>query len=275
MTVTDANYFDLTGSVAVVTGGSGVLGSAMARGLAAAGARVAIVGRRQEAAQRVATEITDAGGEAMALPADVLDAEALVSARDGLLDKWGQIDVLVNGAGGNRADATVFGELTLFDLTPEAFRQVVDLNLTGTLLPSQIFGKPMAERQSGSIINISSMAAQKPLTRVAGYSAAKAAVDNLTRWLAVHIAQAYGAGVRVNAMAPGFFVADQNRALLLNEDGSLTDRGRQIIDHTPMGRFGAPEDLIGTLLWLASDASSFVTGVVVPVDGGYAAFGGV
>ena len=188
---------------------------------------------------------------------------------------WNRIDILINAAGGNLPEATVFDEVTLFNLSDDAFRSVVELNLTGTLLPIQVFGEVIASEGYGSIVNISSMAAQKPLTRVLGYSAAKGAVDNLTRWLAVHMAQTYGQGVRVNAIAPGFFVGEQNRGLLLNPDGSLTERGTQIVKQTPMGRFGEPEELIGTAVWLASDASRFVTGVVVPVDGGFSAFGGI
>jgi NAD(P)-dependent dehydrogenase (short-subunit alcohol dehydrogenase family) len=211
----------------------------------------------------------------MPLPADVRDPASLKDAARRLEEAWGGADVLVNAAGGNRPDALVHGDTTLFDLDPDAFRDVVDLNLTGTLLPVQAFGKAMAERGSGSIVNISSMAARKPLTRVIGYAAAKAAVDNMTQWLAVHAARAWGEGVRVNAIAPGFFLGEQNRALLTNEDGSPTARGATILEHTPMGRFGAPGDLAGTVVWLASDASRFVTGVIVPVDGGYDAFGGV
>ncbi|MFO7545176.1 MAG: SDR family oxidoreductase [Trueperaceae bacterium] len=271
-----SSSFSLTGKVAVVTGGTGVLGGAMARGLAAAGARVAVLGRRADAADAVVEAIRSAGGEAMPLPStDVLDPASLAKARDEVVSRWGTVDVLVNGAGGNRKDATVDPSSSLFDLPPEAFRAVVDLNLTGTLLPTLAFGRVMAERGHGSVVNVSSMAAQKPLTRVIGYAAAKAGVDNLTRWLAVHVAQTYGEGMRVNAIAPGFFLGEQNRALLMNTDGELTERGRQIIANTPMGRFGEPDDLIGTLLWLASDASRFVTGTVIPVDGGYSAFGGV
>lgn len=268
--------FSLTGKVAVVTGGTGVLGGAMARGLAAAGARVAILGRREDAADAVVAAIRAAGGEAMPLPStDVLDPVTLERARDAVVARWGSVDVLVNAAGGNRKDATVDAVHPLFDLPPEAFRAVVDLNLTGTLLTTQTFGRVMAEGRGGSIVNISSMAAQKPLTRVIGYAAAKAAVDNLTRWLAVHMAQTFGESMRVNAIAPGFFLGEQNRALLVGPDGNLTERGRQIVAHTPMGRFGEPDDLVGTLVWLASDASRFVTGTVIPVDGGYSAFGGV
>ncbi len=269
------SLFDLTGRVAVVTGGTGTLGGAMARALATAGARVAILGRRAEVARRVADAIRADGGEAMALPADVLDPNGLRAARERLVESWGHAHVLINAAGGNRPDALVHGDATLFDLAPEAFRDVVDLNLTGTLLPIQAFGEGMAELGRGSIVNISSMAARKPLTRVIGYAAAKAGVDNLTQWLAVHAARTWGEGVRVNAIAPGFFLGDQNRALLTNDDGSPSARGRTILDHTPMGRFGDPDDLAGTVVWLASDAARFVTGVIVPVDGGYDAFGGV
>lgn len=269
------SLFDLTGQVAVVTGGTGVLGGAMARALASAGARVAILGRRAQVAEQVANDLREHGGEAMALPADVLDPDSLAEARDRLEAAWGATRILINAAGGNRPDALVHGERTLFDLTPEAFRAVVDLNLTGTLLPIQAFGEAMAREKRGSIVNISSMAAQKPLTRVIGYAAGKAGVDNLTQWLAVYAARTWGEGIRVNAVAPGFFLGDQNRALLTNEDGSPTDRGRTILDHTPMDRFGDPDDLAGTIVWLASDASRFVTGVIVPVDGGYDAFGGV
>lgn len=275
--------FSLEGKVAVVTGGTGVLGGAMARGLAAAGGRVAVLGRRAAKAEEVADGITAAGHKAIPLPADVLDEESLQAARQRLLDRWGKVDVLINCAGGNRPDATVFGDLTFFDVPRAALEGVVGLNFTGTVLPIQIFGEPMAQQGSGSIINISSMAAQKVLTRVMGYSAAKAAVDNLTRWLAVDLAAKHGAGLRVNAIAPGFFIGEQNRALLLqegaatDEDGNppLTERGQQIVDHTPMGRFGEPDELVGAALWLASDASRFVTGIVVPVDGGFSAASGV
>jgi len=267
--------FDLTGRTAVITGGTGVLGSAMARALAQAGARVAVLGRRADVAERVAQELAQDGATAMALPADVLDPDGLAEAAEKLQSTWGPADVLVNAAGGNRPDALVHGDRTLFDMPADAFRAVLDLNLTGTLLPIQAFGKAMADTGRGSIINISSMAARKPLTRVIGYAAAKAGVDNLTQWLSVHAATTWGEGVRVNAIAPGFFVGEQNRALLLNEDGTPTERGAQILAHTPMGRFGNPDDLAGTVVWLASPASAFVTGIVVPVDGGYDAFGGV
>ena len=266
--------FSLEEKVAIITGGTGVLGGAMARGLAEAGAKVAVMGRREGKAEEVAAGIREAGGEALALPADVLEHTGLEEAKETLLKAWGRVDILVNAAGGNVPGATAVGERTFFGLEPDALEEVVRLNLLGTLFPSQVFGARMAET-GGSIINISSMAAQKPLTRVVGYAASKAAVDNFTKWLAVDLAQKYGEKVRVNAIAPGFFVGEQNRALLLNEDGSLTARGQTIIDHTPMGRFGEPAELVGTAVWLASDASKFVTGVVVPVDGGFSAFGGV
>jgi len=275
--------FSLDGKVAVITGGTGVLGGAMARGLAGAGARVAILGRREAKASEVAGEIAAAGHDAIPLPADVLDEDSLQAARQILLDEWGSVDVLINCAGGNRPDATVFGDLTFFNVPRSALEGVVGLNFTGTVLPTQIFGKLMAQQGKGSIINISSMASQKVLTRVMGYSAAKAAVDNLTRWLAVDLAEKHGPGLRVNAIAPGFFIGEQNRALLIKEDAPsspgespvLTERGQQIVDHTPMGRFGEPDELVGAAIWLASDASRFVTGIVVPVDGGFSAASGI
>ncbi len=275
-----AKLFSLEGQVAVVTGGTGVLGGAMARGLAQAGARVGILGRRREQAEAVAAEITAAGGVAMALPADVLDQSQLETASRAVLQNWGQLDILVNAAGGNLAAATISPDKTFFDLPIEAFRQVFDLNLLGTVLPTQVFGAAMTkaaagEQPKGCVINISSMGAIRVISRVVGYSAAKAAIDNFTRWLAVELAQKYGSGLRVNAIAPGFFVGDQNRALLLNPDGTLTARGQTIISHTPAGRFGTPDELLGALIWLCSPGASFVNGVVVPVDGGFAITSGV
>lgn len=275
ISVEPGHDFDLAGKVAVVTGGSGALGAGMTRGLAEAGAKVAVVARRREVAESLCQDVSAAGGTAMAACADVFDRNQLLGARDAVLAAWGRIDVLVNAAGGNRPDSVVAGDRSLFDVTPEAFRGTLDLNLTGTFLSTQVFAEPMSRAGVGSIINISSMSAQKPLTRVVAYGTAKAGVENLTKWLAVHLATTHGPGLRVNAIAPGFYVGEQNRALLLEPDGTLTERGSQILEHTPMGRFGEPEDLVGTLLWLASDASRFVTGVVVPVDGGYSAFGGV
>ena len=267
--------FSLESKVAVITGGTGVLGGAIAHGLAAAGAKVAILGRRAERATEVAEAIQSTGGAAMALPADVLDKKSLESARTELMQRYGRVDILVNAAGGNMPGATIVGDLTFFKMEEEALRQVTDLNFTGSVLPTQLFGEMMADAGSGSVINISSMASQRALTRVMGYSAAKAAIDSFTRWLAVEFASKYSPTLRVNAIAPGFFVGEQNRALLLNEDSSYTARGQLIIDHTPMARFGEPDELVGTALWLASDASRFVTGIVVPVDGGFSAFSGV
>jgi NAD(P)-dependent dehydrogenase (short-subunit alcohol dehydrogenase family) len=283
-----SELFSLEGRVAVVTGGTGTLGSVMARGLAQAGARIAVLGRRRERAEKIAQSISDAGGEAMALPADVLDREQLMSARASLLARWGQVDILLNGAGGNVAEATLDDARDVFDLPEEAFREVFDLNLMGTLLPSQVFGKVMVEPEArrhrgagehdgprGCIVNISSMAADRAITRVVGYSTAKGAVENFTRWLAVDLARRYGEGIRVNAISPGFFIGEQNRSLLLKENGELTERGKTIVEHTPAGRFGEAEELLGTLLWLCGPGASFVNGVVVPVDGGFSAFSGV
>jgi NAD(P)-dependent dehydrogenase (short-subunit alcohol dehydrogenase family) len=269
------DLFSLEGRVAVVTGATGVLGGEMARGLARVGARVGVLGRREERAEEVAREISGSGGEAMALPANVLDEGQLRDARNTVLGRWERVDILVNAAGGNVPGATLSGDATIFDLSREAFGEVFDLNLVGTLLPVQVFGEAMARGAGSCIVNISSMAAARAITRVAGYSAAKAAVENLTRWLAVDLAQRYGDGMRVNAIAPGFFIGEQNRAMLTEEDGSLTERGRIIVQHTPAGRFGEPEELIGTIVWLCSPAAGFVNGVVVPVDGGFGAFSGV
>ena len=211
----------------------------------------------------------------MGLKADVLDQSQLLQARDRVLEEWGRVDILINAAGGNMPGATIGVDQTIFDLNIEYFRKVTQLNLDGTVLPSLVFGKCMAEQNSGTIINISSMTVQRAVTRVVGYSAAKAAIDNFTRWLAIEMAKKFGEGVRVNAIAPGFFITGQNKDLLTNPDGSLTSRGNDIIRNTPMGRFGEPNELNGVMIWLSSDASSFVTGTVVAVDGGFSAFSGV
>lgn len=269
------DLFGLKGQVAVVTGGTGVLGGAMARGLARAGARVGVLGRRREQAEAVAGVLVAEGGEALALPADVLDRTQLEAARETLLACWGRLDILVNGAGGNLPGATLAPGASFFDLPAGGMEQVLALNLQGTLLPSQVFGAAMAKAGRGCIVNISSMAAQRALTRVPGYGAAKAAVENVTRWLAVELARTHGAGLRVNAIAPGFFLGEQNRALLTNLDGTLTPRGQTVVDHTPAGRFGEPAELLSTLIWLCGPGASFVNGVVVPVDGGFSAFSGV
>ncbi len=267
--------YDFTGKVAVVTGGAGVLCAAMCRALAAAGAKVVVIGLRAEPCETLAAELRATGADALGISCNVLEKDSLESAAELVLKTYSRVDMLINGAGGNKPQATTNPQQPFFDLSADAIRQVFDLNLTGTILPSQVFGKIMAAQQSGVILNISSMSAFQPLTRVVAYSAAKAAVNSFTQWLAVHIAQEYSPAIRVNAIAPGFFVGEQNRRLLLNEDGSLTARGQQILGHTPQGRFGNPEDLIGATLWLLSPASTFVTGVVVPVDGGFSAFSGV
>lgn len=269
------NQFSLDNKVAIVTGGTGVLGTAMVLGLAAAGAKVAVIGRRQPAAEIVARQVEDLGGTAMAIPADVLVDSDLEDAKTRILQDWGRIDILVNAAGGNLPGATVPEDKTLFDLDLRDLRTVVDLNYLGSLLPVSVFGPVMAAQRSGIIINISSMAAQRPISRVIGYAAAKAAIDNTTKWLAVELARKFGPGLRVNAIAPGFFLTEQNRTLLTNPDGTLTARSQTILSHTPMARFGEPDDLVGPLVWLCSDAARFVTGIVVPVDGGFSAFGGV
>jgi NAD(P)-dependent dehydrogenase (short-subunit alcohol dehydrogenase family) len=270
------NLFDLQDKVAVVTGGGGVLCGALSRALGAAGVKVAVLDLRLEPAQRVADAITSEGGEAVAIACDVLEKGTLEAAAEVITETLGWPDFLINGAGGNRPRATTSVELSLFDLPTDAIEWVFNLNFIGTLLPTQVFGKRMVVRGAGVILNISSMNAFRPLTRIPAYSAAKAAVSNFTQWLAVHVAQEYGPDLRVNAIAPGFFLTEQNRFLLTDEaTGDLTPRGQTILDHTPLGRFGAPEDLVGTTLWLLSPASAFVTGVVVPVDGGFSAYSGV
>ncbi len=269
------SIFDLDNKVAVITGGAGVLGSAIAAGLARAGARVAILGRTASKVEKKARQLSDENAPVLALIADVLDREQLLAARDRLLDEWGGVDILINAAGGNLPGATIGPDQDLFELSMEDFDAVTRLNLHGTVLPTFLFAEPMTARGRGSIINISSMASQRALTRVVGYSAAKAGIDSFTRWLAVEMALRYGEGIRVNAIAPGFFVGEQNRRLLLNADGSYTQRGQTIIRQTPMRRFGNPDDLCGAVQWLASDAAAFVTGTVIPVDGGFSAFSGV
>ena len=267
--------FDIDGKVACVTGGGGVLCGTFARALAARRAKVAVADLNRDAAEQVAEDIRGTGGTAQAFTCNVLERDSIEAMQKDIEQALGPVDILVNGAGGNRPDATASDTLSFFDIPADALRFVVDLNLIGSVLPSQVFGKGMAERDEGVIVNISSMNAIRPLTRIIGYSAAKAAINNFTQWLAVHIGQNYSQKVRVNAIAPGFFLTEQNRFLLQAEDGGLTPRGRQVVAHTPMGRFGEPDDLVGTLLWLVSPASAFVHGVVVPVDGGFSAFSGV
>jgi len=267
--------FSLEGKTAVITGGAGVLGSAIARGLGKAGAKIALCDIVN--AEKVAQELQEEGIIVKGYYINVMDIEKIKSCRDEVIKDFDKVDILLNAAGGNMKEATTSEELKFFDLPLSALEKVVGLNLFGgTVLPSQVFGKDMIKNQDGgSIINISSMNAFRPLTRIPGYSAAKAAVSNFTQWLAVHFAQEYNKNLRVNAIAPGFFLTAQNRFLLTNENGSLTPRGETIIAHTPMDKFGDPEDLIGACVWLASDASKFVTGIIVPVDGGFGAFSGV
>ena len=263
--------FRLDGRVAVVTGGSGTLGSAMASGLIRAGARVALLGRSLDKAMSVAESL---GNNAMGVAADVLEPDTLEAARQRVESALGPISILVNAAGGNVAGATLAPGADPFGLSPEAMAQVVDLNLHGTIQPTQIIGAAMAKNGGGAIVNVSSMASTRVITRVVGYSAAKAAVDQYTRWMAVECARQWGDTLRVNAVAPGFFLAEQNRALLTNADGSLTERGADIVAHTPAGRFGQPGEVAGAVVFLCSPAARFITGAVLPIDGGFSAFAG-
>jgi NAD(P)-dependent dehydrogenase (short-subunit alcohol dehydrogenase family) len=272
------SLFSLKGKNAVLLGGGGVLGTTMAKGLALAGANIAVCDLREENATAVVNEVASIGTFAKGYKLNAMDLEDLNRVCDTIEKDFGTIDILVNAVGGNMKDATTSDTSTFFDLSKEAIEKVVNLNLMGgAILPAQVFGKKMVDSvQGGVIINISSMNAFRPLTRIPGYSAAKAAVSNFTQWLSTDLAKAYGEKIRVNAIAPGFFLTDQNRFLLTEQaTGALTKRGNTILEHTPMGRFGEPEDLVGTLVWLASDASKFVTGIVVPVDGGFSAFSGV
>lgn len=267
-----ANLFSVKNKVVVITGGTGVLGKAIASHLAQEGAKVVIMGRKAEVGEKIVSEIKAEGGEAMFLVTDVLSHDVLEQNLADILSAYGRVDVLLNAAGGNMPGAVIAPTGTFFDLKIEDFQKVVDLNLTGTVLPTQIFLKPMVEQQSGCIINFSSMAAFRPITRVAGYAAAKAGISNFTRFMATEVATKFGEGIRVNAIAPGFFITEQNRSLLTNPDGSYTDRGNSVIRQTPFGRFGRPEELCGTIQYLMSDAAAFVTGTVAVVDGGFEAF---
>ena len=278
---------DLKDKVALVTGGGGVLCSTMAEALAACGARIAVADLKQEAAEVVAAKIRQAGGTAISVGCNVLEKDSLAAANEKVKQELGPVDLLINGAGGNHPKGTTSLEylrqedaagavkdlVTFYDLDPKGIEFVFNLNFLGTLLPTQAFTREMVGKGKGTVINISSMNAFRPLTKIPAYSGAKAAVSNFTQWMAVHFSKV---GVRVNALAPGFFVTDQNRSLLTKPDGALTARANTILAHTPMGKFGEPDDLIGALLWLTSDAASgFVTGVVIPIDGGFAAFSGV
>ena len=266
------NLFDLKAKVIVITGGTGVLCGKMAEYMAAQGAKVVVLARNVAKGEEFVNELLAKGYEALFLQSDVNDKEILEQNSKDIVAKYGRIDVLVNGAGGNMPGAAIGPDKTIFDLDVDAFKKVVDLNLFGTVIPTMVFAKVMVEQKQGNIINISSESAIRPLTRVVGYGAAKAAVTNFTKYLAIELATKYGEGFRVNAMAPGFFLTEQNRALMTNPDGSLTARGNTIIAHTPFKRFGEPEELLGTLHWLASDASKFVTGTLTVIDGGFDAF---
>ncbi len=270
------NLFDIKDKCIAITGGAGVLGAAMAKSLARLGAKICIVDYDALRGNEVAKEIEAEGGFAIPVEANVLEKASVEEAFSCAVQSMGKVDVLINGAGGNKKEATSAPPTEFFDLPADAIRWVFDLNCLGTILPTQVFGKHMAQRGEGNIINISSMNAFRPLTNIAAYSGAKAAISNFTEWLAVYMAQRHSTDIRVNAIAPGFFLTQQNRFLLMDEKtGEMTPRGKQILDHTPMGRFGEPEELIGTLIWLISEASKFITGVVVPVDGGFNAYSGV
>jgi len=268
--------YDFAGRTIAITGGGGVLCGEMARALAACQANVVVLDRDVGLAEKTLATLVGTKGNHKAVFIDVLDKVAIQKAADGILAEYGKIDGLINGAGGNNPKATTNPEQSFFDIPADALQFVSNLNLQGTILPSQVFGRTMAKQKEGVILNISSMNAFRPLTRIPAYSAAKAAVSNFTQWLAVHLAQEYSPNIRVNAIAPGFFLTDQNRFLLTDKaTGALTTRGHKIIDHTPMARFGGPEDLVGATLWLLSPASQFVTGIVVPIDGGFSAYSGV
>ena len=268
--------FDIQGRVVVVTGGTGVLGGAMANYLAQLGARIVILSRHAEVSSQRARVIQENGGEAIGLAADVLDRKSLERTLEHSAAKWGPVDILINAAGGNQARATTSPTSSFFDLEWEAMGNVMDVNFAGTVQSCQVFGHSMAESGKGCIVNIASMSGIRPLTRIPAYSAAKAAVMNFTQWMAAYMAREYSPEIRVNALAPGFFLTEQNRYLLENaESRTPTPRAQHILEHTPLGRLGQPEDLIGPLLWLISPASAFVTGIVVPVDGGFSAFGGI
>ncbi|MFT2010688.1 SDR family oxidoreductase [Pontibacter sp. 13R65] len=267
--------FSLKDKVIVITGATGVLGEAFCLAVAKAGAKVAVLGRNQERAEERVQAIEAAGGEAIAVLGDVLDEQQMQEACDHIITTWGTIDGLVNGAGGNMPGATVSPNQDLFDININDTRRAVDLNLFGTIIPTNVFGKVIAEKGRGSIVNISSLTAQRPLTRVMGYTLAKTAVEGYTKWMAVELGLRYGGGIRVNALAPGVFLTEQNYSLLMNEDESYTDRAEQFIANTPFKRFGAPEELVGTLIYLLSDASAFVTGETIVVDGGFNVYSGV
>lgn len=269
------NLFALEGKVAVLTGGGGVLASEIGSGLSKAGMKIVFLDINEEAAVHAADKIKEAGGVAIGLKTNVLELDVLKATRDVILKEFGKVDLLLNAAGGNMPGATIPEDKNIFDLQIDDMDKVTNLNFKGTVLPSMVFGEVMANQKSGNIINISSMAALQAITRVVGYSAAKAAVSNFTMWMSMEMAQKFEGSVRVNAIAPGFFIGNQNRAVLINPDGSLTERSKKVIANTPMGRFGEAHELTGAVLFLASEAASFVTGVVLPVDGGFSTYSGV
>ena len=264
--------FNIKGYVVVITGGTGVLGRAIAKYLAVNGAKVIILGRKEEVGQEIVAEIKAAGGQCEFLKTDVMNQEVVQQNCDYIVEKYGRIDTLLNAAGGNMKGATIAPDQNFFDLEAKQFQTVLDLNLTGTVIPTQVFLKPMVAQGKGSVINFSSMAAFRPMTRVCGYAAAKAGISNFTAFMATECAKKFGEGIRVNAIAPGFFITEQNRALLTNPDGTFTHRGQDVIRQTPFGRMGDPEELCGTIHYLMSDAAKFVTGTVAVVDGGFNAF---
>jgi NAD(P)-dependent dehydrogenase (short-subunit alcohol dehydrogenase family) len=269
------NLFSVNGKVAVVTGAGGVLGGSMSKSLARAGVKVAALDIRQENLDATLNAITADGGEASGFVCNVLDVDSLQAAADSIVERWGRIDILVNCAGGNVPGATLAPDQSIFEMELDKWDRVIDLNQKGTVLPCIVFGRIMAQQKRGSIVNISSMATYSALTRVPGYSVAKTGINIFTKWLATEMAQKFGEGVRVNAIAPGFFIGDQNRAVLINPDGSLTDRSRRVLAKTPMGRFGDIGELNGAVQFLCSDAASFITGAILPIDGGFSAFSGV
>ena len=266
------SLFNIQGYVVAITGGTGVLGRAIAKYLALNGAKVIILGRKEEVGAEIVADIRKAGGECEFLKTDVMNQEVVQQNCDYIVEKYGRIDTLLNAAGGNMKGATITPEQTFFDLEAKQFQTVLDLNLTGTVIPTQVFLRPMVKQGKGSIINFSSMAAFRPMTRVCGYAAAKAGISNFTAFMATECAKKFGEGIRVNAIAPGFFITEQNRSLLTNPDGTFTQRGQDVIRQTPFGRMGEPEELCGTIHYLMSDAAKFVTGTVAVVDGGFNCF---
>ena len=267
--------FDISGQVAVITGAGGIICGTLAREMAKKGVKVALLDLFLENAEKITAEIVAAGGDAIAVKADVLDRTSLEVARDTVLAKYGRVDILVNGAGGNKPQATITKDTDFFHLDLDAFKWVFDLNVTGAVLTTMVFGEVMAKQNSGNVINIASMSSYHPLTNTVAYCGAKAAVENFTEWMSTHFNQNYSNNIRVNAIAPGFLLTNQNRYLLTNEDGSATDRGQRVLAKTPMGRYGEPEEMAGPIMFLCSEAASFVNGAVLPVDGGFSSYWGV